>query len=487
MASLIQSYGGVNTPSFLIIEKVSFQVLPASQVKQLEIPIKSGAYFINKKHGVRTFTASFSIKASDSNSVMYYADDLAEWINYDEPQPLIFRDKPDQIYHAIIEGSVDITKFGKTGRGQIIFLCLDPHGYGTEKTYSFNPTDTDPIILVNGGNQKTAPVMSMEFKKNVTDFAIVSDNNMLYFGEPFDVSQNTAVDLNPQPLSLSGLTTTGWTAGLTVDNGTIIPNILASNGYSIGPYTPSGYGTSSGLHGGSLIHTVGKQVQDFTMEAYISFNTSHWHELGKIEFYLLDVNGSKIGKIALSDTSATQHSVKLEARAGSIQSGYMFVNQYGQTHVDQFTKFDGVLKLTRKGNEWSVYVAKTDINKKHYNIFTKSWKDTGNLYSTAKLSSIQLFIGAYDAYNPILTNYFSYLRVIEHLSPQANEIDFAFKTGDKLTIDNTTGEILKNGEPFYEKLYPSSSFILLDKGANGISVSDPAIFNGEIKFKERWL
>ena len=91
MASAIQSYAGVPTPAFLHVEKVQFSVLPQSEIKQLSIPMKSGAYFVNKKHGVRTFSVEFTIVSDSPNDVMYRADDLATWLNYDEPQELIFK------------------------------------------------------------------------------------------------------------------------------------------------------------------------------------------------------------------------------------------------------------------------------------------------------------------------------------------------------------------------------------------------------------
>ncbi|MDO7487049.1 phage tail family protein [Peribacillus frigoritolerans] len=490
MASIIQSYAGVTTPAFLIVERVSFQVLPQSQIKTLNTPFKSGEYYINKEYGVRTFTADVAIKTSSGQSVMDYADDLAEWLHHEEPMELIFRDKPSITYYAQVDNSIDIQKFGNSGRGQITFVCYDPHGYGAERTFAFSPLNTDPINITNGGNTKAHPVMSMEFAKNVTDFAIMSDNNMLYFGEPFDQSIHTPADLNPRIFNDNMSTLTGWTAGVTVDDG-VVAGTLYSTGQT---FKQNGsYGTGTKWHGGSLMKSLPREVQDFTVEVLVNMGKATNNMLGRIECYLLDVNLNKIGKIAYQDASSTIYNPTFKAVAGPQATGKVIVNSpEGYLRINKkkapinVRDIYGWLKLTRKGKKYTASIY-AEVNGKRYLLNEVSWTDTKNLYNK-KLASIQIHISAHGNSPAIGTMSINHINVFEHLpKPTVDTKDYVFRTGDILTIDNATGEILKNGEAFYEDLYPTSSFISLDKGVNGISVSDPAIINGTIIFKERWL
>jgi phage-related protein len=61
-----------------------------------------------------------------------------------------------------------------------------------------------------------------------------------------------------------------------------------------------------------------------------------------------------------------------------------------------------------------------------------------------------------------------------------------FSTGDVVTIDNQRAIVLKNGEPIFSVLDPSSDFFSLKKGTNGLIVSPP-VANVSIRYKERWL
>lgn len=485
MSSIIQSFGGVPTPSFLIVNDVQFQTLPASQVHTLDVPMKSGSYFVNKKFGIRTFSVDCTIIAPDPNQVMYYTDDLAAWLHHKEPQQLVFRDKPDIYYMAIVDGSIDIDKFGKTGKGTISFVCFDPHGFGQERDYIFNPTTDEPIMVTNGGNMNVKPSLKMEFTADVTDFAIATNEDVLYFGNPFDTTSKTATNLKPRRFDDLGQTTNGWTQGLAVDGG-VVRGTLYSNGNSF-QQLDKDYGTAASWHGGAMIKSIGAGITDYTVETVFGYKSTNNNQLGRVELYLLDDNNASIGKLALVDTSPTSKAVRFEARAGSLSSGTYLANDYAWI-PSGFDNFYGVVRLTKRGNLFTAYIAKVDqATGKHHTRMTKTWRDTGNLWTNKELSAVQVHLGGYS--NKPVTNllYVARVTVWEHVTKQDNETGYVFNTGDILEIDNETKEILLNGEPYFKHLYPSSSFLKLEKGINGISVSQPVITNGELKFRERWL
>lgn len=493
MSSQIKSFGGVQVPSFVIVEKVGFSVLPESQARTLEVPMKSGAYFINKKYGIRTFTVDIAIKADSSGKLMFRADDFATWLNHSQPQELIFRDKPNIKYFAVVSNAVDLSKFGRIGKGTITFICYDPFGHGTERTYEFNPTDTEPKLFINSGNAETAPLLEMTFKENVSEFGIVGGDRSLYFGSPVDVTTQTPKNLNPKLINDNFQQSTGWTQGESIEDGQIY-GTLYSNGQSIrqsqGSDGQYDYGTGilNKWHGGTLSKSIGKQISDYTVEATIGMQKAVNAHVGRIEVYFLDVNGNKIGRIALVDGSNKTYNPVFHARAGGTNDGKMVAKTTSTTITKKLRDFYGVLRMTKKGKKWTAYIAQVNpTTYVHQKIYEASWTDTGNRYSSSKLAGVQIHLGAYHSYTAIKTMYFGSIRVIEHITPTVNEVDVIFEKDDILTIDNATGAVLKNGEPYFDYLTPDSKFIKFKTGANGLAVTDPVIKNGKVVYKERWL
>jgi predicted phage tail component-like protein len=484
--SLIKSFGGVTTPSYLYIKKVSFQIMPDSEAVTLDVPDRVGQWYIKRKDGIRTFTAEFGIKATSSTSVMTLCDDLGTWLYSKEPIPLIFRDKPTQTYYAMAIGSYDVDKFGASATGTIDFVCYDPDSQGAERTIGLAPTTTDPTQIINGGNKEAYPKFHFEFTKNLTDFAIATDNEMLYFGEPFDVTSQTAIETKPVLINDTGASTTGWTAGVSVDGGQVA-GTLSSNGYSFGQSgSPKDYGTGSGIwHGGSLIKSVTKEVQDFNFEAQVGFLANAKNQVGRVEVYLLDINGNKLGKVALRDTTRNMDAVNFEAWVGKVNGGgTSVINSYGTNYP--WKQFNGVLRINRVGKKWSFYIAQVNTTtKKHTSRMYKEYTDWKNQYG-AKVASIQIHIAAYGTDAPVDQMWISNIYFKEIVSKTSSQVGYVFRNGDILDIDCETGDIKKNGEDYFEDLYPSSKFPVFEPGSNGVSVTDTGFKNATIKFNERW-
>jgi predicted phage tail component-like protein len=485
MASLIKSFAGVNTPDFLIIDKVHLPPLPPSELTSIDIPMKSGSQFVNKKHGNRTITIDLTIKAPGRDKVMSMGDQLADFLQHDEPQPIIFRDLPGRKYYAILDGDTDLEKIEHLGKGSIKLICHDPHGYGEQRSYNIT---SDTTMLVNYGNRQTAPQISMTFTKNVTDFFIATDKQSLYFGEPFDPTEKTVTDTKPVILNDPGSSTTDWlqATNFNVDGGRVLGTI-GSNGYS---FSQAGkdYGTLSGLwHGGSMVRSLTKQIQDFELECQVGFASSNKNQKGRIEIYLLDINNNQLGKIAIRDIWNNLDNPQFEFWVGKVNGGGVSVtNTYG-AYKGVFSNFNGIIEMGRVGKKWHCYIAKVDSNGRAHTRHYKAFTDWQNKYMQ-KVAKIQLHIAAYDKDPAVDQMWISNVYFREILSKQSNQVDYVFRTGDKLLIDCETGEIYKNGKLFLERLYPGSEFLLLDKAANGLVVSDySAIKDGKVTFTERWL
>src|SRR5690606_1399073 len=112
-------------------------------------------------------------KAENIIDLQKTKEDMAEWLVHDEPKELIFKDEPDRVYYAVVDGELELDEIFSTGRGEITFICPDPYKYGPEKVYQ---TDQDTFIVENNGTAETEPIITLTAKEPTT-FAMVSNGD----------------------------------------------------------------------------------------------------------------------------------------------------------------------------------------------------------------------------------------------------------------------------------------------------------------------
>lgn len=474
----------METPSFIIVDKIKFPPAPESQITTIELPMRSGAIPINKKYGVRKIEIDLTIVASNRDGVLKLGDSFTNFFQYDEPQPIVLRDLPDRKYYAMLDGSCDLEKIEEFGKGTVTLTCYDPHGYGLPREYNLAPQNTSPIIYDNQGNHETYPKISMVFTKNLTDFAIATSDDYLAFGD-FDNENDVAADLSPLYINDTGASTSGWTQGVTIDGG-VPQNTLSSNGYTF-QQAGKDYGSGTQWHGGTLIKSLGKTVKDFECEAQVGLISATKEEIGRVELYLLGVNGEKLGKIAMKDYYSTIDSPMFDAWVGAVgNGGISVINSYG-AYKGVWRSFNGVIRIGRKGKVWSFYAAQVDpVTYKHHTRMYKEFTDWKGTFAK-DVAAIQIHIGALKTHKPVNNMFISNVKFKELKTASGNQKDYVFKTGDRLDIDCDEMKVYKNGESYAHELLAGSSFPVFKKGTNGLSVSDPSFKEGKISYIERWV
>src|SRR5690606_13297027 len=120
---------------------------------------------------VREITVPVFIKANDISDLQKVKEDLAEWLIHDEPKELVFKDEPDRIYYAVVDGELDLDELVRWGQGIITFICPDPYKYGPEKTVE---TTSDTFIVENEGTAETEPIIELTATEKAT-FAMRSE------------------------------------------------------------------------------------------------------------------------------------------------------------------------------------------------------------------------------------------------------------------------------------------------------------------------
>src|SRR5690606_15713859 len=99
------------------------------------------------------------------------------------PKELIFKDEPNRIYYALVDGEFELDEIFSTGRGEITFICPDPYKYGPEKTYEFQ----DSGVVENEGTAEAEPIIELTATQKAT-FAMISNGIEEYnlIGTPSD-------------------------------------------------------------------------------------------------------------------------------------------------------------------------------------------------------------------------------------------------------------------------------------------------------------
>lgn len=472
-------------PSYIKVTGINYSILPSIESKTEKVYGRAGSYDFGIELGERKIEVEIMIIANDQNDVMKKAREFSTYLYYKDLQPLILLDEPDKQYMARLTGDTELTELFRTGTATLNFLCPSPYAESlVERTVNYTPVDYTEAQVTNNGSAETYPVIDMTLKEDATSISMITADKFVKIGADESISK-TPVDIQPRVIYETMDSYTGWTTASQVDGG-VVTGSLSSNGWAI-QQSSKDYGSGTGWHGGAGIKTLSRQLQDFQVTGRVTLDSSKADQLGRIEIYLLDINNVIIGKVAIVDSDPNMDKPRVEARAGALSGGKYFVNSYGDKK-GVFADYEGLLQIERVGKQWKAYFCKIDSNGRHHTRLAETWYDSSNNYSSKKLAKVQVHIGTYGEGQPVSSMLFSHLNVDEmNIQVDYNtQIPLTFKAGDVVTIDNQKAIVLKNGQPVFTELDPSSDFFALERGVNGIMLSPP-IADVKIRFKERWL
>jgi predicted phage tail component-like protein len=479
------NFAGVDIPSYVKVNKVKHSVLPSIEAKTEKVAGKAGEIDFGVEIGTRSITVDFQIIAEDQHDIMNKATDLAQWLFHKELQPLIVMDEPSKRYMARIVNDTELDETFRVGAGTLEFLIPNAYKEATaEKLVTETVVSVDPFNVVNDGGIDAYPIIDLTMRSDSTSISVITEDKFIMLGQSDNV-EKSKVAVNPIVLSDEFTSYNGWTTASNVDGG-VVTGTFESNNFSI-HQSGKDYGEGTGWHGASGIKSLSKTVNNFEVEAMVGLKSTKVDQIGRVELYLLDSNNTQLAKIALKDMASEGDFPMFEARAGALSGGKYIVQSYGDKK-GVFSQFNGVLRISRNGKKWSAYIAKVDSKGNHTTRLYKEWYDSSGLF-TKTLSKIQIHVGAFGTRSPVNDVYLADLKVRELTAgnvDNSTQTPIIFSKNDVVTIDNERALVLKNGEPIYTVLDPSSDFFSLKKGINGLIVSPP-IADVSIRFRERWL
>lgn len=467
------SFNGIKKP-YLYTEKGKRFSAFAPITRNIQtIPGRPGGYLSSSDTQVRVIEQPFFIKASNRLALRKLEEELAAWLVTAEPKPLILDDEPDRIYYAVVEESVELEPIDEFARGVITFICPDPYKYAQQETII--PLTATTTVNVSG-TVKTEPITQVTLSADTTFLTISNGNDVNRIGRPKDAIETTYEPETRKLWDQMG-SVTGWGTTNSIEEG-VNTGSLTSNGHA---FVASTYGTGSNWHGPALKKSIGESLQDFKIEASLTQIGSNG-QVGSVEVALLDASNNFVAKILLSKRAANSYGIWGRFRAGTVANGYDILNTNGgYDWVYQY--FDGMLRLERKGNQWSAWIGKNTAN--GYDSVSKAtWVDKFNI-ATTPITQVQVQIWQHGNL-PTTSQSVEDIKVYK-LNPETG-LPIIARTGDIIVFDHKNDVITKNGEEITKDKAFIGDYFSLNPGQNSILIEpSAAVGSAEMRWRNKWL
>lgn len=413
---------------------------------------------------------------------------------------------------------VDISKSTRLSKSTcdfsftITFEASDPHQYGKMITQEIRE---NPVTITADGYSDVKPVFTCIPDTDITKLAIVDDNGeWAYIGNDVDfMAGETPINNEPLILDDKCSTTVPWTSLENADvtfklDGTASGSLkIYNNGIQVKSFGEN----MAGYHGPAFQQYLGQECEDYRVRVRLC-NLQHYaRSRGAAEFYLLDSNGARIGKVALNDKSDGKDpyivfsvengsnfkyvynspgtvkkgkvtTIKVKTKNGTktvvvnkkkkTEVAYKTISVPSSTATSTFTDFYGYLDVLKIGNKFTFSIMKLKSNNAG-NAWSKpittTFTDTKNTYNK-KLAGIAFFLAkadiAEDRANPPIKYTVNTLAITDvkvwNILNGGNGItskqEIIARAGEELRIDSEDGCFYKNGEPFMDNFYIGSQF-----------------------------
>ncbi|MRG87009.1 distal tail protein Dit [Salinibacillus xinjiangensis] len=470
-------FNGLDLTPYLKIKAISGRGISQTELAMLEVPGMNGAHLQRKRRPPRPLEIEADIRANNPEELRIKMDELNGILAVDEPVPIVFLDEPNITYYGIPESTGENDEFPFMHQGQLTIICPDPYKYGPELTADI-PSDT--VTLTNEGTADADPIFEMEVLAPVT-FAMIQNQNNEYMmiGQPVDVDATVPFQRFERIFNSSGSSLVGWTDATAVDGGSVA-GTMETNGTR---FQAADYGTGTSWHGPAIKTSLSEVLTDFRLETTIGFWNKQPDEVGRVEIYLLDVNGNQVAKVAMKDTQSGHALAVGEARAGEVNNGHFLIKEYGDS-PGNWNNFFGVLRIQREGNQWYAYFAKVDQSTgKHHTRRTVTWSDNEGLY-TRTVAQVVVHVARHGTHTSGAMGVYS-VEVFK-INQESTGIPYIADAGDIITFDHQSEDLLINGESRTDLKDFGGSYFKLQKGENQLVTLPSGSFNTSIKYRERY-
>lgn len=466
----------------------------------LSVPGYPGARLLSTETEMRVLPVPVGIIVPDGADLETLKEEIADWLITEKVVELVFDVTPDRTYMAVIDEEFDPEDFVTLGKGTLKFICPMPYKLGKVQTHPFVQNWSTEITsnFINKGSVEAPVLIELDVTKPSTFLDVwfgpyPHERNYFRLGYPLTVQEAT-IQERERVLWDDMSTTIGWTPvkGFVEEmQGT--GELKVKDGTAL--YCPY-YGEegTKGFHGGISKKSIpGGPLQDFELEARVHLQSKNIDQMGRVEVLLLDESSNVVTRINMNDLYWDAEITKAHMRIGNQgtpNSSRTLVDTSG-AHPNTFNNFNGKLRIARRGNEWSVYVARfrdgTEIDDAS---LVERWIDTGagnnqNPMTNRKVAQVMLAICRWDRNTPVYTMQIDDLKIWKLNKVPSNTKPFIVDVGDKVIIDTERSLVTINGKDAINLKDLLSDFPKVIRGENRIDIMPPDV-KATVSFRERY-
>lgn len=188
------TYDGRELPDGVKVLDIQRPLLPSQELNMLSIEKKDGSFFYGKRSNNLVIDLDILITGSDRAELRDNLRGFAEFLNVEEPKPLIFHDEPDKYVEAIIDGDSSLDNFYRLGKGTISMVVPDPYYYAVDDDiYQFNNTTVNNFT--KKGNTISYPTIEIKGTSGSGGgYSVITDNNKLTFNGSLNAGDRLIID-----------------------------------------------------------------------------------------------------------------------------------------------------------------------------------------------------------------------------------------------------------------------------------------------------
>lgn len=527
----------------LIVTDIKRPLVPELTEQVQDIPGMRGVVYQGMNIGQKAFDITFFMECIDDRDCVRQMRDLSNFFVQmmdGKEYPLIFSDEQDVTWWV---HPVDITAPEKVTQqsydSTFTVTFNSSAGTGEGETVYKDLTSTTSLITPKG-NTTTYPVFTLVAGESLTKVGVSDGNKYIYLGKGFNV-ENQDAPRNQMPRILtdpcntlaSWTKVTSTTATFNIENGVISDDAdMRTTGKALAISQKNGkdyFGknVSGKWHGASRMQWLSTACDDWKVTARMYINNKYPRAMGKIELYLLDTNGRRIGKLMVKDndeslenvvqaqigydSNGTHKEVYLSSEDSSVKTKkgstekktIKYKTQVKTTttkngksttktetvtktmnlpqdlSTNTYTDFYGNITLMKKGNQYTASVQLLDSNGNSTGkLRTSTFTDSSNKFGN-KLAGIAVYVAKYDISEDKEDVNVEYATNTLQLSDVkvwnilGEENQLVVETGDELIIDCSDNTVYKNGTAFMENLYIGSDFFEMTGGIESAFALSP--------------
>lgn len=454
-------------------------ILPETENTVTQVGERDGSIFLSSRLKERIIPIKFVVKTMNRRN---FEISMSAILHSKEPVPLIFSDKPDEVWDGLVDGEIDLDRAFTIGKGTIKWLVPAGHSYSkTEKTAT-NDGTANTITFTNNGTDSTPVKVTTEMTSQNGFLGLTLNGRYYQIGNPTEVDgvqlppsemivpdgvaifgkgQLNNKSCNPLPSFMGNLSQTGTVA-------------KTANGIEV-----ADYGTSSvkSWAGPSITWTFpatkdGKiGARSFFLWQNTDFETWQTPEAGFQVHTVHDKDGKRLFSVVLMDQSGTVNQSKIIA----------FVNDkkvYEANNNWTGVGYRGFMSMTKAGDNFVLVYGNT----------TKTFVDT----ALADSEGYFYTVGFGKWYNNPApqNNWLMQWTLREDKIDSWIDIPNFFDVGDVVVADSETDDVTLNGVSILSRLDIGGEPLISPPGENelNIVVSDFAtIPKTTVEIRERWL